>query len=276
MSIERKILELAHLRETAHRAGGEKRIKKQHDQGKYTARERIERLVDEGSFEEFDTFVTHRCTDFGMAKDQPLTDGVITGHGTINGRLVFVFSQDFTIFGGSLSKTFAEKICKVMDLATKVGAPIIGLNDSGGARIQEGVDALAGYSDIFLRNVLASGVVPQLSLVLGPCAGGAVYSPAITDFVAMTRGTSYMFLTGPKVVKQVTRESVTTEQLGGADVHAAKSGVTHFVAENEDQALDLVRRLLGFLPQNYQEKPPMAACDDPLDRSVPELNAVLP
>ena len=276
MSIERKILELAHLRETAHRAGGEKRIQKQHEQGKYTARERIEKLLDEGSFEEFDTFVTHRCTDFGMEKEQPLTDGVITGHGTIHGRLVFVFSQDFTIFGGSLSKAFAEKICKVMDLAVKVGAPVIGLNDSGGARIQEGVDALAGYSDIFLRNVLASGVVPQISLVLGPCAGGAVYSPAITDFVAMTRGTSYMFLTGPKVVKQVTRETVTTEQLGGADVHAGKSGVAHFVAENEDEALALVRRMLGYFPQNYQEKPPLVTCDDPADRAVPELNAVLP
>ena len=276
MSIERKILELAHLRETAHRAGGEARIKKQHDQGKYTARERLERLLDEGSFEEFDTFVTHRCTDFGMEKEQPLTDGVVTGHGTVNGRLVFVFSQDFTIFGGSLSKAYAEKICKVMDLAVKVGAPIIGLNDSGGARIQEGVDALAGYSDIFLRNVLASGVVPQISLILGPCAGGAVYSPAITDFVGMTRGTSYMFLTGPKVVKQVTRETVTTEQLGGADVHASKSGVAHFVSENEDEALALVRRLLGFLPQNYQERPPIEACDDPVDRPTPELNAVLP
>ena len=276
MSIERKILELAHLRETAYRAGGEKRIQKQHDQGKYTARERIEKLLDEGSFEEFDTFVTHRCTDFGMEKDQPLTDGVITGHGTVNGRLVFVFSQDFTIFGGSLSKAFAEKICKVMDLAVKVGAPVIGLNDSGGARIQEGVDALAGYSDIFLRNVLASGVVPQISLVLGPCAGGAVYSPAITDFVTMTRGTSYMFLTGPKVVKQVARETVTTEQLGGADVHAGKSGVAHFVAENEDEALALVRRLLGYFPQNYQEKAPLLTCEDPIDRPVPELNAVLP
>ena len=211
-----------------------------------------------------------------MEKDQPLTDGVITGHGTIGGRLVFVFSQDFTIYGGSLSKAYAEKICKVMDLAAKVGAPVIGLNDSGGARIQEGVDALAGYSDIFLRNVLFSGVVPQISLILGPCAGGAVYSPAITDFVAMTRGTSYMFLTGPKVVKQVTREDVTTEQLGGADIHASKSGVTHFVAANEDEALALVRRLMTFIPQNYQEKTPLVACQDPIDRSTPELNAVLP
>ncbi|MCG3195433.1 MAG: Propionyl-CoA carboxylase beta chain [Thermoanaerobaculia bacterium] len=276
MTIERSILELAHLRETARRAGGERRIEKQHAQGKYTARERLERLLDEGSFEESDIFVTHRCTDFGMEKDQPLTDGVITGHGTINGRLVFVFSQDFTIFGGSLGKAFAEKICKIMDLAMKVGAPIIGLNDSGGARIQEGVDALAGYSDIFLRNVLASGVVPQISLVLGPCAGGAVYSPAITDFVAMTRGTSYMFLTGPKVVKQVTHEDVTVEALGGADIHAQKSGVAHFVSPDEDEAFALLRRLLSFLPQNYQERPPISNCQDPPDRATPELNAVLP
>ncbi len=276
MSIERKILELAHLRDTARMAGGEKRIQKQHGQGKYTARERIEKLLDDGSFEEFDTFVTHRCTEFGMEGDQPLTDGVITGHGTINGRLVFVFSQDFTIFGGSLGKAHAEKICKIMDLAMKVGAPLIGLNDSGGARIQEGVDALAGYSDIFLKNVMASGVIPQISLILGPCAGGAVYSPAITDFVAMTRGTSYMFLTGPKVVKQVTREDVTVEDLGGADVHAAKSGVTHFVAANEDEVIALAQRLLSFFPQNYQEKPPIVPCQDPVDRATPELNAVLP
>ncbi|HPW54469.1 MAG: acyl-CoA carboxylase subunit beta [Thermoanaerobaculaceae bacterium] len=276
MSIERKILDLSHLRDQALRAGGEQRIAKQHAQGKYTARERIDKLLDDGSFEEFDAFVTHRCTDFGMEKDRPLTDGVITGHGTINGRLVFVFSQDFTIFGGSLSKAFAEKICKIMDLAAKVGAPVIGLNDSGGARIQEGVDALAGYSDIFLRNVLYSGVIPQISLVLGPCAGGAVYSPAITDFVAMTRGTSYMFLTGPKVVKQVTREEVTTEQLGGADVHASRSGVVHFALPSEDEALALVRRLLSFLPQNCQQTTPLLPCDDPIDRPTPELNAVLP
>jgi len=276
VSIERKILDLSHLRDQALRAGGEQRIAKQHAQGKYTARERIDKLLDDGSFEEFDAFVTHRCTDFGMEKDRPLTDGVITGHGTINGRLVFVFSQDFTIFGGSLSKAFAEKICKIMDLAAKVGAPVIGLNDSGGARIQEGVDALAGYSDIFLRNVLYSGVIPQISLVLGPCAGGAVYSPAITDFVAMTRGTSYMFLTGPKVVKQVTREEVTTEQLGGADVHASRSGVVHFALPSEDEALALVRRLLSFLPQNCQQTTPLLPCDDPIDRPTPELNAVLP
>jgi acetyl-CoA carboxylase carboxyltransferase component len=276
MTMERRILELAHLRDQARLGGGETRTRKQHDQGKYTARERVERLLDPGSFEEIDAFVRHRCIDFGIDQEQPLTDGVITGHGTIDGRLVFVFSQDFTIFGGSLSKTYAGKICKVMDLAAKVGAPIIGLNDSGGARIQEGVDALAGYSDIFLRNVLCSGVVPQISVILGPCAGGAVYSPAITDFVAMTRGTSYMFLTGPKVVKQVTREEVTTEGLGGADIHASRSGVAHFVTENEDEALDLVRRLLEFLPQNYQSSPPLVPCSDAIDRATPELNDVLP
>ncbi|MDR1841951.1 MAG: acyl-CoA carboxylase subunit beta [Holophagales bacterium] len=274
--MERKLLDLADLRERAYKAGGEKKISKQHEQGKLTARERIEKLLDEGSFEEFDTFVTHRCTDFGMEKDLPLTDGVITGHGTIHGRLVFVFSQDFTIFGGALSKAYAEKICKIMDLAVRVGAPIIGLNDSGGARIQEGVDALAGYSDIFLRNVLASGVVPQISLILGPCAGGAVYSPAITDFVTMTRGTSYMFLTGPKVVKRVTKEDVSTEQLGGADVHASKSGVAHFIAQDEEEALLETRRLISFLPQNYQEYPPITATEDPVTRPTPELNSVLP
>ncbi len=276
MSIERKLLDLANRREQAYRAGGEKRIAKQHAQGKLSARERLERLLDEGSFEEFDLFVTHRCTDFGMEAEQPLTDGVITGHGTINGRLVFVFSQDFTIFGGSLSKAYAEKICKVMDLAAKVGAPVIGLNDSGGARIQEGVDALAGYADIFLKNVLYSGVVPQISMVLGPCAGGAVYSPAITDFVLMTRSTSYMFLTGPKVVKQVTREEVTTEQLGGADVHASRSGVAHFVTDTEDEGFETVRRLLGFLPQSAKEQPPIAECSDPAERADTSLNYVLP
>jgi len=276
MNMERKLLDLAHLQDKALQGGGEKRIAKQHELGKFSARERIEKLLDEGSFEEFDLFVTHRCTDFGMEKDQPLTDGVITGHGTINGRLVFVFSQDFTIFGGSLSKAYAEKICKIMDMAVRVGAPVIGLNDSGGARIQEGVDALAGYSDIFLRNVLTSGVVPQISLILGPCAGGAVYSPAITDFVTMTKGTSYMFLTGPKVVKQVTKEDVTTEQLGGAMVHAAKSGVVHFVAQNETEALEHTRRLIGFLPQNNQQQPPTVPCEDPVDRLTPELNGILP
>lgn len=276
MSIERKILELANKREQAHQGGGAARIEKQHAQGKYTARERLEKILDEGSFEELDTFVTHRCTDFHMDNNRPLGDGVITGHGTIGGRLVFVFSQDFTVFGGSLSKAYAEKICKVMDLAVKAGAPIIGLNDSGGARIQEGVDALAGYADIFLKNVLASGQVPQLSLILGPCAGGAVYSPAITDFVMMTRGSSYMFLTGPKVVQQVTREEVTTEQLGGADIHASRSGVTHLVADDEDQAFDMLKELLAFLPQNHRERTPIAETNDPVDRVDPSLNFILP
>jgi acetyl-CoA carboxylase carboxyltransferase component len=276
MSIERRILDLANRREQARQGGGEKRIEKQHAQGKYTARERIEKILDEGSFEEFDAFVTHRCTDFGMDASHPLGDGVVTGHGTIGGRLVFVFSQDFTVFGGSLSKAYAEKICKIMDLAVRAGAPIIGLNDSGGARIQEGVDALAGYADIFLKNVLASGQVPQISLVLGPCAGGAVYSPAITDFVMMARGTSYMFLTGPKVVKQVTREDVTTEQLGGADIHASKSGVAHMVADDEDQLFADLKRLMGFLPQNHKQQPPIAECTDPVDRTDSSLNFILP
>jgi len=276
MSIERKLLDLANKREQARLGGGEERVAKQHAKGKYTARERLEKILDEGSFEEFDAFVTHRCTELGMDREHPLTDGVITGHGTIDGRLVFVFSQDFTIYGGSLSSAYAEKICKVMDLAVTAGAPIIGLNDSGGARIQEGVDALAGYADIFLKNVLTSGQVPQISLILGPCAGGAVYSPAITDLVMMVRDTSYMFLTGPKVVKQVTREDVTTEQLGGADVHASKSGVAHMVAATEDEAFDLLRALLSYLPQNSREKPPVAVADDPSDRTGPELNFLLP
>ncbi|HOT00796.1 MAG TPA: acyl-CoA carboxylase subunit beta [Acidobacteriota bacterium] len=276
MSIERKLLDVANLREKARAGGGPKRIEKQHEQGKYTARERLEKLLDEGSFDEFDMFVTHRCTDFEMEKNQPLTDGVITGYGTINGRLVFVFSQDFTIFGGSLSKAYAEKICKVMDMAVRMGAPVIGLNDSGGARIQEGVDALAGYADIFLKNVLSSGVVPQISMILGPCAGGAVYSPAITDFVIMVRQSSYMFLTGPKVVKQVTREDVTTEQLGGADIHATRSGVAHLVYYSEDVALEALRKLLSFVPQNNTDAPPLAENADPIDRQDAELNSLLP
>ncbi|MCU0304769.1 MAG: acyl-CoA carboxylase subunit beta [Thermoanaerobaculales bacterium] len=276
MSIDRKLLDLANRREQALAGGGEKRVAKQHEQGKYTARERLERILDEGSFTELDAFVTHRCADFGMDADHPLTDGVVTGWGTIDGRRVFVFSQDFTIWGGSLSKAYAEKICKIMDLAVTVGAPIIGLNDSGGARIQEGVDALAGYADIFLKNVLASGQVPQISLILGPCAGGAVYSPAITDLVMMVRDTSYMFLTGPKVVEQVTREKVTTDQLGGADVHASRSGVAHLVADTEDDAFATLRRLIGFLPQSCREKPPVVASDDPTDRVDRELDLVLP
>lgn len=276
MSIDRKILDLVNKKETARLAGGANRIEKQHQKGKYTARERIEKILDPGSFEEFDLFVTHRCTDFDMEKSHPLTDGVVTGHGTVNGKLVFVFSQDFTIFGGSLSKAYAEKIVKVMDLAARVGAPVIGLNDSGGARIQEGVDALAGYADIFLKNVLFSGVVPQISLILGPCAGGAVYSPALTDFVMMVEKTSYMFLTGPKVVKQVTREEVTVDQLGGANVHATRSGVAHFVYPDEEEAFAGLRKLLSFLPQNNREKPPVIECDDPVDRVDEELDYVVP
>ena len=229
-----KIKELISFREQAKMGGGQKRIDSQHKKGKLTARERIEMLLDEGSFEEFDMFVKHRCTNFGIEKESYFGDGVVTGYGTIDGRLIYVFSQDFTIFGGSLSETFAAKICKVMDMAMKNGAPVIGINDSGGARIQEGVNSLSGYTEIFQRNILASGVIPQVSAIFGPCAGGAVYSPALTDFILMNQGTSYMFVTGPKVVKTVTGEEVTQEQLGGAAVHAAKSGVAHFVVDNEE------------------------------------------
>jgi acetyl-CoA carboxylase carboxyltransferase component len=276
MALEKKLLDLVTRKEKGRLAGGEKRIASQHEKGKYTARERVEKILDAGSFEEFDMFVTHRCTDFDMQKNQPLTDGVITGYGTIQGRLVFIFSQDFTIFGGSLSKAYAEKIVKVMEMAAKVGAPLIGINDSGGARIQEGVDSLAGYADIFLRNVLYSGVVPQISLVLGPCAGGAVYSPAITDFILMVEKNSYMFLTGPKVVKQVTQEDVTTEQLGGTGVHASKSGVAHLVYASEDACFDGLRRLFSFLPQNNTVSPPAQPCSDPLNRTQAELNQIVP
>jgi acetyl-CoA carboxylase carboxyltransferase component len=276
MAPDKKLLDLVTRKEKGRKAGGEKRIASQHEKGKYTARERVEKILDAGSFEEFDMFVTHRCTDFDMLKNQPLTDGVITGYGTIQGRLVFIFSQDFTIFGGSLSKAYAEKIVKVMEMAAKVGAPLIGINDSGGARIQEGVDSLAGYADIFLRNVLYSGVVPQISLVLGPCAGGAVYSPAITDFILMVEKTSYMFLTGPKVVKQVTQEDVTTEQLGGTGVHASKSGVAHLVYANEDACFDGLRRLFSFLPQNNTVNTPAQECSDALNRAEAKLNQVVP
>jgi acetyl-CoA carboxylase carboxyltransferase component len=276
MGLDKKLLDLVTRKDKARLAGGEKRIAGQHEKGKYTARERIEKILDTGSFEEFDMFVTHRCSDFDMQKNQPLTDGVITGYGTIQGRLVFVFSQDFTIFGGSLSKAYAEKIVKVMELAAKVGAPLIGINDSGGARIQEGVDSLAGYADIFLRNVLYSGVVPQISLVLGPCAGGAVYSPAITDFILMVEKTAYMFLTGPKVVKQVTQEVVTTEELGGAGVHAGKSGVAHLVYADEDACFEGLRKLFSFLPQNNAVHPVPMDCTDPLDRLDAKLNEIVP
>lgn len=241
--------------EEAKLGGGQKRIDSQHNKGKLTARERIHFLLDKGSFEEIGMMVTHRCTDFGMDKQRYLGDGVVTGYGTIDGRLVYVFAQDFTVFGGSLSETHAEKICKIMDLAMQNGAPVIGLNDSGGARIQEGVSSLGGYADIFYRNVMASGVVPQISAIMGPCAGGAVYSPAMTDFTVMVEGTSYMFVTGPNVVKTVTNEEVTAEELGGASAHSTKSGVTHLTAINDVDCIAKVRQLVSFLPQNCEEKP---------------------
>src|SRR3989339_284538 len=267
---------LIQLRDKARLGGGQKRIDSQHQKGKYTARERIAMLLDEGSFEEFDMFVTHRCTNFSMEKETFLGDGVVTGYGTIDGRLVYVFAQDFTVFGGSLSESFAMKICKIMDQSMKMGAPVIGINDSGGARIQEGVNALAGYAEIFQKNILASGVVPQISAIFGPCAGGAVYSPALTDFTIMSKNTSYMFVTGPKVVKTVTGETVTDEELGGAMVHGSKSGVTHFVAEDEQEGILLIRKLLSYLPQNNLEDPPLAFCDDPIDRLDDSLNEIIP
>jgi len=276
LSLEEKLNALEKLRTEAKLGGGEKRIEAQHAKGKLTARERIELLVDENSFEEFDMFVTHRSTDFGLAEQKVLGDGVVTGCAKINGRLVYLFSQDFTVFGGSLSEAHAEKICKIMKMAMKVGAPVIGLNDSGGARIQEGVVSLGGYADIFLLNTLASGVVPQISLILGPCAGGAVYSPAITDFTLMTKGTSYMFVTGPNVVKTVTHEQVTSEELGGAMVHAAKSGVSHFACENEADAIAKLKQLLRYIPQNNCEDPPFAECTDPLEREDEQLNRIVP
>ena len=273
---QNKIKELIDLRVKAKQGGGEKRIESQHKKGKLTARERIELLLDEGSFEEFDMFVTHRSQDFGLEKESYLGDGVVTGYGTIDGRLVYLYSQDFTVFGGSLSETFAKKICKVMDQAMKVGAPVIGLNDSGGARIQEGVQSLAGYAEIFQRNIMASGVVPQISAIFGPCAGGAVYSPALTDFIMMSKENSYMFVTGPKVVKTVTNEVVSEDELGGAMVHASKSGVTHFVADTEQEGLMLIRKLLSYLPSNNLEDPPLAVCIDPIDRLEETLNQIIP
>ena len=271
-----KINELIEKRACARVGGGEKAIEKQHAKGKYTARERIAQLLDEGSFEELDMFVTHRCTNFGQDKKHILGDGVVTGFGTIEGRLVYVFAQDFTVFGGSLSETMAQKICKVMDMAMKMGAPVIGLNDSGGARIQEGINALAGYSEIFQRNIMASGVIPQISAILGPCAGGAVYSPALTDFTIMAKGISYMFLTGPTVVKTVTGEDVSQEELGGASVHSCKSGVTHFAAENGEEALFIIRKLMSYIPQNNLEETPLVKCDDPIDRLEDSLNEIIP
>ncbi len=257
-------------------AGGQARIDKQHEAGKLTARERISALLDDGSFIELDKFVTHRCAEFGMQEQKILGDGVVTGHGTVEGRTVCVFAQDFTVFGGSLSGAYAQKICKVMDLAMKIGCPVVGLNDSGGARIQEGVESLAGYADIFLRNVLSSGVVPQLSAIMGPCAGGAVYSPAITDFILMVDRTSYMFITGPEVIKTVTHEEVTKEQLGGAMTHAAKSGVSHFTETDELACIARLRELLAYMPSNNAEDPPVRASEDPPDRANEALDTLVP
>lgn len=263
-------------REQARFGGGENRIKVQHEKGKLTARERLEVMLDPDSFEEYDMFVEHRCNNFGMEKNKTPGDGVVTGHGTINGRMVFVYSQDFTVLGGSLSENNAKKICKVQDMAMRMGAPIIGLNDSGGARIQEGVDSLAGFAEIFQRNVLASGVIPQISVIMGPCAGGAVYSPALTDFTIMVRGSSYMFVTGPDVVKTVTHEEVSQEELGGADVHGKYTGVADMVYDNDIEALLQVRRLVTFLPLNSREKPPHRPTEDPADRVEMGLNTVVP
>jgi acetyl-CoA carboxylase carboxyltransferase component len=276
LAVDPKIEQLRVLKQKALLGGGAERIAKQHAQGKLTARERLDFMLDKGSFRELDVFVTHRSHDFGLEKQKYMGDGVVTGYGTVDGRLVYVFSQDFTVFGGSLSEAHAEKICKIMDLAMKNGAPVVGLNDSGGARIQEGVVSLGGYAEVFLRNTLASGVIPQISLVMGPCAGGAVYSPAITDFIIMVQDTSYMFVTGPDVVKTVTHEEVTFEELGGAMTHAAKSGVAHFAAENEEHALFIAQKLLSFLPLNNQEDPPFKPpSDDPL-RMDEALDSVVP
>jgi propionyl-CoA carboxylase beta chain len=276
MSVEEKRQRLRELRDEALHAGTEKAVERQHARGKLTARERIDLLLDPGSFTELDMFTRHRAHGFGLEDNRPWGDGVVTGHGTVDGRRVFVFSQDFTVFGGSLGEVFAEKICKVMDLAVKMGAPVIGINDSGGARIQEGVVSLAGYADIFYRNVRASGVVPQISVVMGPCAGGAVYSPAITDFIFMVRETSHMFITGPEVIRTVTGEEVTMEELGGAQSHATKSGVAHFAADSEQDCLEQVRELLSFIPQNNLELPPHVPTADPVDRMESELATIIP
>ncbi len=270
------LVELEKKREDARQGGGAKRIEAQHKRGKLTARERVDLLLDDGSFEEFDMFVEHRCTDFGMEENRVPGDGVVTGHGTINGRTVFVFSQDFTVFGGALSETHAQKICKVMDMAVKVGAPVIGLNDSGGARIQEGVASLAGYAEVFERNILASGVVPQISVIMGPCAGGAVYSPAMTDFIFMVKDSSYMFVTGPDVVKTVTREEITQEQLGGAVTHTTKSGVADLAFDNDVIALHQVRRFFDFLPLSNREKPPVRPVYDDPERVEMSLDTLVP
>jgi len=276
MSIEEKIKGLEELGAKALLGGGEARIERQHASGRMTARERIELLFDPGTFTEIDRFVVHRCADFGMEEQKILGDGVITGYGKIAGRQVFVFAQDFTVFGGSLSGAFAEKICKIMDLASKAGAPVIGLNDGAGARIQEGVVSLAGYGDVFLRNVLSSGVIPQISAIMGPCAGGAVYSPAMTDFIIMVKNTSNMFITGPDVIKTVTHEEVSAEELGGAVAHASKSGVADFAAGNEEECIQIIRSLLSFIPQNNLEDPPVVETDDPADRMDPDLRTLVP
>jgi propionyl-CoA carboxylase beta chain len=276
MDLEQKLAELKRRDELAEAGGGAERREREHKQGKMSARERIEFLLDEGTFEETDKFVTHRCTDFGMAEQKVYGDGFVTGYGRIEGRLVFVFAQDFTVFGGSLSEANASKIVKIMDMAMRVGAPVIGLNDSGGARIQEGVMSLAGYADIFLRNTLASGVVPQISAIMGPCAGGAVYSPAITDFILMVDKTSYMFITGPDVIKAVTHEEVSKAELGGAATHNEKSGVAHFMAHDDAECLSMVRELLSFVPSNNVEDPPRRTCNDPVDRSDEKLDTLVP
>ncbi len=276
MSLERRVEELRRRQAAALAGGGPERRQRQHDQNKLTARERVELLLDEGSFEEFDQLVTHRCDEFGMDQQRIPGDGFVTGSGRIDGRPVFVFAQDFTVFGGSLSETNAEKICKVMDLAMSVGAPVIGLNDSGGARIQEGVASLAGYTKIFLRNTLASGVVPQISAILGPCAGGAVYSPAITDFIFMVDRSSYMFVTGPDVIRTVTHEEVSKEDLGGATTHNQASGVAHFLAPDDAGCLRMVRELLSYLPSNNLDDPPRRRTSDPVDRLAPQLNSLVP
>ncbi|HYY16808.1 MAG TPA: carboxyl transferase domain-containing protein, partial [Gammaproteobacteria bacterium] len=274
--IQAKLKELEELHQRAELGGGQQRMERQHKTGKLTARERLRLLLDEGSFQELDKFVTHRCSDFGMEKLRVPGDGVVTGWGTIGGRQVFVFAQDFTFVGGTLSGAYAEKICKIMDLAMKNGCPVIGLNDSGGARIQEGVISLAGYADIFLRNTLASGVIPQLSAIMGPCAGGAVYSPAITDFIVMVKETSYMFVTGPEVVKAVTHEDVEFHELGGAMTHNLKSGVAHFAADTEEECLWILRELLSFMPQNNAEDPPRRTCTDPIERGDERLRQIVP
>src|SRR5438128_2851599 len=273
---QEKVAELRRLKEVAMLGGGQKRIDAQHKKGKLTARERLDLLLDPGTFNELDMFVTHRSTDFGLTEQKIPGDGVVTGYGQIDGRLVYVFSQDFTVFGGSLSEAHSEKICKIMDHAMKNGAPVIGLNDSGGARIQEGVVSLGAYADVFLRNTLASGVVPQISAIMGPCAGGAVYSPAITDFTVMVEGTSHMFVTGPEVIKAVTAEEVSFEDLGGAMTHNSKSGVAHFAARDDADGIRHVKRLLSFLPSNNVDEPPHVASDDPVDRRDPGLVTLVP